>query len=73
MWNQAFLGGYAQAPGQPILEKTAELRTKLSGYIGQFNTLRTKTIANFNQSAYKAGVGTLSKGKKMELETTHIQ
>ncbi len=71
-WNSFFLGGYAQAPGQPILDKTAELHGKLSGYIGQFNELRSKTIADFNRAAYKAGVGTLSKGKTEEIQVTPL-
>ncbi|HYW75169.1 MAG TPA: hypothetical protein VFA48_00880 [Gammaproteobacteria bacterium] len=68
-WNSFSLGGYAQAPGQPILEKAAELHSKLNGYVSQFNALRSKTIGDFNQAAYKAGVGTLSQGKTMEIET----
>ncbi|HKI82491.1 MAG TPA: hypothetical protein VKA04_12655, partial [Pseudodesulfovibrio sp.] len=67
-WNSFFLGGYGQAPGKPIQGKTAELRTRLNGYIDQFNTLRTKAIAGFNQAAFKAGVGTLPQGKEMKLE-----
>lgn len=67
-WNGFFLGGYGQAPGHPIQEKTAELRATLGGYVEQFNALREKTIPAFNGAAYKAGVGTLAPGSAVAIE-----
>ena len=71
-WNSFFLGGYAQAPGQAILEKTNELNTALTGYIATFNNLLSQAVPAFNQSAYKAGIGTLATGSAVTIGTVTL-